>query len=219
MFILRASGCGGRPHDQTRGQRQASPLKGLLKMTDIKHKKIAVLATDGFEQVELTEPVKALRAEGAHVTIVSPKAGDIQGMNHHDKGYRIKVDLELSKANPEDFDAIILPGGVANPDTLRTDKHAVAFIKHFTDTKKPVAAICHGPWTLIEANAVKGRKMTSWPSLQTDLRNAGAHWEDKSVVVDGNFITSRKPEDLKDFNREILALVGKTNVEALRKAS
>jgi protease I len=188
-------------------------------MTDIKQKKIAVLATDGFEQVELTEPVKALRAEGAHVTIVSQKTGEIQGMNHHEKGDKIKVDLELSKANPADYDAIILPGGVANPDTLRTDKYAVAFIKHFTDAKKPVAAICHGPWTLIEANAVKGRKLTSWPSLQTDLKNAGAQWVDQSVVVDGNFVTSRKPEDLKDFNREIVALIGKWNVETLRKAS
>jgi protease I len=188
-------------------------------MTDIKQKKIAVLATDGFEQVELTEPVKALRAEGAAVTIVSLRAGEIQGMNHHDKGDKIRVDLELAKADPADFDAIVLPGGVANPDTLRADKRAVAFIKHFTDAKKPVAAICHGPWTLIEADAVKGRKVTSWPSLQTDLKNAGANWVDQSVVVDGNLVTSRKPDDLKDFNREIIALLGKSNVEALRKAS
>jgi len=188
-------------------------------MTDIKQRKIAVLATDGFEQVELTEPVKALRAEGATVTVVSLKAGEIQGMNHHEKGDKIKVDLELAKADPADFDAIVLPGGVANPDTLRADRHAVAFIKHFTDAKKPVAAICHGPWTLIEADAVKGRKVTSWPSLQTDLKNAGANWVDQSVVVDGNLVTSRKPDDLQDFNREIIALIGKSNVEALRKAS
>jgi protease I len=188
-------------------------------MTDIKQSNIAVLATDGFEQVELTEPVKALRAEGALVTIVSLQSGEIQGMNHHEKGDKIKVDLELAKADPAEFDAIVLPGGVANPDTLRADQHAVAFIKHFVDAGKPVAAICHGPWTLIEANAVKGRKMTSWPSLQTDLRNAGAHWVDQSVVVDGNFVTSRKPDDLKDFNRELIALIGKSNIENLRKAS
>ncbi len=188
-------------------------------MTDIKSKKIAVLATDGFEQVELTEPVKALRAQGAHVTIVSQKTGEIQGMNHHEKGDKTKVDLALSQAKPADFDAILLPGGVANPDTLRTDQHAIAFIKHFTDARKPVFAICHGPWTLIEADAVRGKTMTSWPSLRTDLRNAGAEWTDKSVVVDGNLVTSRNPDDLPDFNREILAVLGKANVESVRKAS
>jgi len=188
-------------------------------MTDIKSKRIAVLATDGFEQVELTEPVKALREHGAHVTIVSPKAGEIQGMNHHEKGDKIKVDLELSKADPAEFDAIVLPGGVANPDTLRTDKHAVAFIRHFTEAKKPVAAICHGPWTLIEAEAVKGRKVTSWPSLETDLKNAGAHWVDQSVVVDQNLVTSRKPDDLADFNREIISLLSHEGSERLAKAS
>jgi len=188
-------------------------------MADIKHRKIAVLATDGFEQVELTEPVKALSAAGANVKIVSQKTGDIQGMNHHEKGGKTKVDLDLSKARPEDFDALVLPGGVANPDTLRTDKQAIAFIKHFVDAGKPIAAICHGPWTLIEADAVRGRKITSWPSLHTDLKNAGAHWEDKSVVVDGNLVTSRKPDDLPDFNRAFIALLGKPSAEALRKAS
>ena len=188
-------------------------------MADSRHRKIAVLATDGFEQVELTEPVKALRAAGADVTIVSQKIGEIQGMNHHEKGDKTKVDLELAKARPEDFDALVLPGGVANPDTLRTDKQAVDFIKHFADAHKPIAAICHGPWTLIEADAVRGKKLTSWPSLHTDLKNAGAHWEDKSVVVDGNLVTSRKPDDLKDFNRAFIALLDKTGAEGLRKAS
>jgi protease I len=179
-------------------------------MADIKHRKIAVLATDGFEQVELTEPVKALRAAGAEVTIVSPKPGEIQGMNHHEKGDKIKVDLELVNARPEDFDGLVLPGGVANPDTLRTDKHAVAFIRHFTESHKPVAAICHGPWTLIEAGAVHGKRITSWPSLKTDLQNAGANWVDQSVAVDGNLVTSRKPDDIKDFNREFISLLGKS---------
>jgi protease I len=188
-------------------------------MADINHRKIAVLATDGFEQVELTEPAKALREAGADVKIISLKAGEIQGMNHHEKGDKTKVDLELAKARPEDFDALLLPGGVANPDTLRTDKHAIAFIKHFADSHKPIAAICHGPWTLIEAGAVRGKKITSWPSLQTDLKNAGAQWEDKSVVVDGNLVTSRKPDDLPDFNREFIALLGRSGSEALRKAS
>ena len=188
-------------------------------MTDIKDQKIAVLATDGFEQVELTEPVKALRAGGAAVTIVSLNAGDIQGMNHDEKGDMIKVDLELSKARAKDFDALVLPGGVANPDTLRMDKHAIAFIDHFVKAHKPIAAICHGPWTLIEADAVRGKKMTSWPSLRTDLRNAGAEWVDKSVVVDGNLVTSRKPDDLKDFNREMLALISHAKAQPMRRAS
>jgi len=187
-------------------------------MADISNRKIAVLATDGFEQAELAEPVRALRAQGAEITIVSPAAGEIQGMNHHEKGDRFKVDLELSKARAEDFDALLLPGGVANPDSLRTDKHAVAFIKHFTGANKPVAAICHGPWTLIEADAVRGRKLTSWPSLRTDLQNAGASWVDQEVVVDGNFVTSRKPDDIPAFNREFISLLEDTSPE-LRKAS
>jgi protease I len=188
-------------------------------MTDIKHKKIAVLATDGFEQVELTEPVKALRAEGATVTIVSLKSGEIQGMNHHEKGDKTKVDLELAQAEAADFDGLLLPGGVANPDTLRADKHAVAFVKAFADAHKPIAAICHGPWTLIEADAVRGKKLTSWPSLRTDLKNAGAHWVDQAVVVDGNLVTSRKPDDLKDFNREMIAVFGEATAQPMRKAS
>jgi protease I len=137
------------------------------------------------------------------------KPGEIQGMKHHDKGDKIKVDLELSKAKPEDFDALVLPGGVANPDSLRVDAQAIAFIDHFVKAQKPIGAICHGPWTLIEANAVRGKKMTSWPSLKTDLKNAGADWVDRSVVVDGNLVTSRKPDDLPDFNRELVTLIGK----------
>jgi protease I len=188
-------------------------------MADLKQKKIAVLATNGFEQSELTSPVAALREQGAQVTVVSPDGGEIQGMKHHDKGEMIKVDLELAKARVEDFDALVLPGGVANPDTLRVDKKAIAFIKGFVASGKPIAAICHGPWTLIEADAVRGKKVTSWPSLRTDLSNAGAHWVDQSVVVDGNLVTSRKPDDLADFNRELIALVAKSNVAPLRKAS
>jgi len=177
-------------------------------MVELNQLRVAVLATDGFEQVELTEPVKALKEAGAAVTVVSPQGGEIQGMNHHEKGDKTKVDLELSQASPEDFDALLLPGGVANPDTLRANEDAVAFVKHFTDAKKPVAAICHGPWTLIEADAVRGRHVTSWPSLHTDLKNAGAEWTDESVVVDGNIVTSRKPDDLPDFNREMLTVFG-----------
>jgi protease I len=177
-------------------------------MVDVKTRKIAVLATNGFEQAELTEPVKALRAAGATVQIVSPEAGEIQGMKHDQKGDKTKVDLELSKARAADFDALVLPGGVANPDTLRINPAAVTFIKSFVTAGKPIAAICHGPWTLIEAGAVKGKTMTSWPSLHSDLQNAGANWVDEEVVVDGNLVTSRKPDDLPAFNRAFLGLLG-----------
>lgn len=187
-------------------------------MSDLKSQKIAVLATDGFEQAELTEPVKALRDAGAEVQIVSLKSGEIQGMKHHDKGDKTRVDLELAKARPEDFDALVLPGGVANPDTLRTSKDAVSFVKSFVSAGKPIAAICHGPWTLVEADAVRGRKVTSWPSLHTDLKNAGADWLDQEVVVDGNLVTSRKPDDLPAFNREFLALLARKQ-QPMRKAS
>lgn len=162
-------------------------------------KKIAVLATDGFEQVELTKPVEALRAAGAEVEIVSPKSGEIQGFEHHDKGEAVGVDRTLEAANADDYAGLVLPGGVINPDALRIDEEAVAFIKRFTDAGKPVAAICHGPWTLINAGAVEGRRLTSWPSLQADLENAGAHWVDEEVVVDNGLVTSRNPDDLPAF--------------------
>lgn len=176
-------------------------------MSQLSKLKIAVLATDGFEQSELTEPVRALREAGAQPVVVAPHGGQIQGMKHHDKGDMVKVDQTLDHADAKDFDALVLPGGVANPDELRINKEAMAFIKHFVQAGKPVAAICHGPWTLIEAGAVKGRKITSWPSLRTDLTNAGADWVDQEVVVDGQFVTSRKPDDLPAFNRELLKLL------------
>ena len=166
--------------------------------------RVAVLATNGFEQVELTEPVKALKQAGATVTVVSQKSGQIQGMNHDEKGDKLPVDKTLSEVKPEQFDALMLPGGVANPDYLRVDKDAVAFVKSFAQGGKPIGAICHGPWTLIEADAVRGKTMTSWPSLQTDLRNAGAEWVDQDCVVDGNLVTSRKPDDLPAFNRRLV---------------
>ena len=177
-------------------------------MADVNNRKIAVLATDGVEQVELTEPVQALRQAGAVVTVVSPKEGTIQGMNHDTPGDRLKVDATLAAIDPDAFDALLLPGGVANPDTLRADDAAVAFVRHFVDQHKPIAAICHGPWTLIETGFVKGRRVTSWPSLRTDLRNAGAEWVDQEVVVDRGLVTSRKPDDLPAFIRETLALFG-----------
>ncbi len=179
-------------------------------MTDIKGLRVAILATDGFEQVELTVPQKALIQAGAQVTVVSPKhtrtKGMIQGMNHADPGDQIKVDAELESTRPEDFDALVLPGGVANPDYLRVNEAAVNFIRHFGQAGKPIAAICHGPWTLIEAGLVRGHKMTSWPSLKTDLRNAGAEWVDESVVNDNGLVTSRKPDDLPAFCRAAIEM-------------
>ncbi len=163
-------------------------------------KKIAILATNGVEQIELTSPQKAFVAAGATVTVVSLKSGEIQGMNHDEKGDMLPVDKALADVSPEQFDGLLLPGGVANPDYLRVDKHAVAFVKGFASAGKPIASICHGPWSLIEADAVRGKKVTSWPSLQTDLRNAGATWVDAPMVRDGNLVTSRKPDDLEQFN-------------------
>ena len=169
--------------------------------------RIAVLVTDGFEQVELTGPVEALRRAGAEVTIVSPKDDKIQGMNHDEKGDTFTPDARLSATKPDGFDALLLPGGVANPDYLRVNEQAVAFVRHFVTAKKPIAAICHGPWTLIEAGGVKGRTMTSWPSLHSDLANAGANWVDKSVVTDGALVTSRKPDDIPDFSKAFITLL------------
>jgi protease I len=171
-------------------------------------KRIAILATDGFEQVELTEPKKSLERAGANVDVISIRAGEIQGLNHMEKGDKVRVDKTLAQANPRDYDNLVLPGGVSNPDQLRMDEKAVAFVKSFFDEGKAVAAICHGPWTLIEAGVVKGRKMTSWPSLKTDLKNAGATWVDEEVVVDRGLITSRNPNDLPAFNRKMLEEFG-----------
>lgn len=172
--------------------------------SELQGKHVAVLATDGFEQVELTEPVKALKNAGADVKIVSPKDGKIQGFKHHDKGETVAVDATLDRAKADQFDALVLPGGVINPDALRLEPKAIAFIHHFVESGKPIAAICHGPWTLINAGGVKGRKMTSWPSLQADLKNAGATWVDEPVVTDNGLVTSRKPDDLPAFCRKMI---------------
>ena len=167
-------------------------------------RKVAILATDGVEQVELVEPRKALEQAGATVHLVSDKSGEIQGMNHHDKGDKLPVDRTLADASASDYDALMLPGGVANPDALRQDAAAVEFVRAFVASGKPVAAICHAGWVLAEAGVVEGRKVTSWPSLQTDLRNAGAEWVDEEVVTDGNLITSRNPGDIPAFNNAVL---------------
>ena len=170
----------------------------------LKNLNVAILAADGFEQSELVEPKKALEQAGAATKIVSPADKEVQGWNHHDKADLFPVDVPLDKARADEFDALLLPGGVANPDQLRMLPKAVELVKKFAAQGKPIAAICHGPWTLIEAGLVKGRKMTSWPSLKTDLKNAGAAWVDQEVVVDGNLITSRKPADLPAFNERMV---------------
>ena len=179
-------------------------------MAKLTGKKIAILATDGFELAELTKPRDAFRKDGADVSIVSLKAGKIQGMNHDQKGDQVDVDMTLDSVRPEQFDALVLPGGVANPDTLRANKQAVAFVKSFLTSGKPVSAVCHGPWLLIEADGVRGKTVTSWPSLQTDLRNAGATWVDEQVVRDGMLVTSRKPDDLDAFSRETADMIAET---------
>jgi protease I len=167
-------------------------------------KKIAILVADGFEQIELTAPREALDAAGATTHIVSPQSGQVEGWNHYDKADKFSVDVELKAANPQDYDALLLPGGVANPDQLRAMPEAVEFVKSFFDAQKPVAAICHGPWTLIEAGAVKGREMTSYNSIKTDLINAGAKWVDEEVVVDNGLVTSRQPDDIPAFNQKMI---------------
>ena len=178
-------------------------------------RKIAILATDGVEQVELTEPMKALRAAGATVSVISLKAGTIQAMEKDvNPAEKIPVDIALDAADPASFDGLVLPGGTTNPDKLRTDASAVAFVKHFVDRKKPIAAICHGPWTLLEAGGVKGKRMTSWPSLQTDLRNAGAEWVDETCVADGTLVTSRNPKDLPAFCAQIVTLFSTAHKQA-----
>lgn len=170
----------------------------------LKGKTVAILATDGFEEVELADTKKALGKAGATIHVVAPHGGEIKGWNSTDWGRSARVDRELSLASVEDYDALLIPGGTMNPDKLRMDTRAVAFVKQFFDGRKPVAAICHGPWILIEADVVRGRKMTSWPSLKTDLKNAGANWVDEPVVVDGNLTTSRKPDDIPAFNETII---------------
>lgn len=171
--------------------------------------KVAILATDGFEQVELLKPREALKEAGAETRVVSPKDDRIKGWDFTEWGDEVSVDVPLNSARAEDFDALLLPGGVINPDKLRMEPKAVAFVKAFFDSGKPVAAICHGPWTVIEAGAARGRKIAAWPSLKTDIRNAGAEWVDQEAVVDGNLVSARKPDDIPAFNRAMIELFSK----------
>jgi protease I len=177
---------------------------------NLKGLKVAILITDGFEQVEMTEPRKALDQAGAETHIVSPKADRVRGWKFTDWGDEFTVDVALERAQPQNYDALLLPGGVINPDKLRMIPQAVDFARAFFDAGKPVAAICHGPWTIIEAGAARGRRIASWPSLKTDLRNAGAEWMDQEAVVHGNLVTSRKPDDIPAFDREMIALFSRT---------
>jgi len=171
---------------------------------DLTGKKVAILVDEGFEQVELIKPRKALDRVGASTQVISPQENEVRGWNLKRWGKSVAVDVPLESANPADFDALLLPGGVMNPDKLRLNQKAVQFVKHFIDSGKPVAAICHGPWTLIEAGGVQGRTLTSWPSLRTDLTNAGGTWVDEEVFTDRGLVTSRKPDDIPAFNKKMI---------------
>jgi protease I len=169
----------------------------------LKNKKVAILAADMFERVELEEPRKALEDAGAEVEVISIHDGEIKGFDHFDPANTVKVDRTIEEASPDDYDALMIPGGVGNPDQLRGDENVVSFVREFHRAGKPMAVICHGPWVLVEAGVVRGRRVTSWPTLQTDIRNAGGDWVDEEVVVDGSLVTSRKPDDIPAFNREM----------------
>jgi deglycase len=171
---------------------------------ELQGKRVAFLATDMVEQVELTEPWKAVQRAGATTELISLEEGEIQGFNHYDKGDTFPVDKTVEEARADDYDALVIPGGVGNPDTMRADENAVGLVRDFFEQGKPVGVICHGPWMLVEAGVVRGRKVTSWPSLQTDIRNAGGNWVDQEVVVDEGLVTSRKPDDLPAFNAKIV---------------
>ena len=173
-------------------------------MPGLSGKRVAILATDMFEQVELVEPRKAVEHAGAEVELVSLETGEIQGFNHYDKADTFPVDKAVAGVSADDYDALLLPGGVGNPDTLRTDEDAVAFVRAFFEQGKPVAAICHAPWMLVEADVARGRELTSFPSIKTDVRNAGGNWVDREVVVDQGLVTSRKPDDLPAFCAKVI---------------
>jgi protease I len=174
---------------------------------DLNGRRVAILLTDGFEQIEMTSPREALEGAGAKCVLISNKEGEVQGFKHHDKADKFKVDLALSKADPNDFDAVLLPGGVINADALRIEKKAQQFVQEMERAGKPIMVICHGPWLLVSAGLMKGRTITSWPTLQDDIRNAGGNWQDREVIRDRNWVSSRKPDDLPAFNRESIRLI------------
>lgn len=182
-------------------------------------KKVAILVTDGFEQVEMTKPREALDEAGAETKIVSLKSGKIQGMHHADKGDKFDVDLTLDEARPEEFDALMIPGGLMNPDVLRSNEDALEFTRHFFREGKPVSVICHGPWVLIDAGVVRGRTLTSWPAIKTDVKNAGGKWVNEEVVVDNGLVTSRKPDDIPAFNKKMVEEFCEGRHEAMATAA
>ena len=184
-------------------------------MTEVlKGKKVAILAADMFERVELEEPRKALEDAGADVEVVSLEEGEIKGFDHFDPANTVKVDHTVEDVSPDDYDALVIPGGVGNPDQLRGDESALSFVRGFHQAGKPMAVICHGPWVLVESGVVRGKRLTSWPTLQTDIRNAGGEWVDEEVVVDGSLVTSRKPDDIPAFNREMLRIFSGERIPA-----
>jgi protease I len=180
----------------------------------LKGKKVAILAADMFERVELEEPCKALEEAGADVEIVSIHDGEIKGFDHFDPASTVKVDRMVEEVSADDYDALVIPGGVGNPDQLRGDENVISFVREFDRAGKPMAVICHGPWVLVESGVVRGKRVTSWPTLETDIRNAGGEWVDQEVVVDGSVVTSRKPDDIPAFNREMLRIFSGERVPA-----
>ncbi len=178
----------------------------------LKGKKVAILAADMFERIELEKPRSALEDAGADVELVSIHDGEIQGFDHFDPANTVKVDRTVEEVSPDDYDAILIPGGVGNPDQLRGDENAVAFVREFDEAGKPIAVICHGPWLLVESGVVRGRRLTSWPTLETDIRNAGGEWVDEEVCVDRNLVTSRKPDDIPAFNEKMLEIFSSARV-------
>jgi protease I len=195
--------------DSARAEESKSAIRSVFMANSLNGCKVAILAVDGFEQAELVEPQRALKEAGAQVDVISQKAGQIQGFKHVDKGDKVDVDVTFDAANPADYDAIVLPGGVVNGDAIRLDAKAQAFVKDADRARKPIAVICHGGWLPISAGIVAGRTMTSWPSLQDDVRNAGGTWVDQEVQIDGNLITSRKPDDIPAFNKALIDALGK----------
>jgi protease I len=189
-------------------------LEGGTYVAELNGKKVAFLATDMVEQVELTEPWKAVEDAGGSPELVSLEEGEIQGFNHYDKADTFTVDRKVEAVEIDDYDALVIPGGVGNPDTMRADENAVRFVRDFCESGKPLAVICHGPWMLVEADVVRDRRLTSFWSIKTDVENAGGNWVDQDVVVDGNIVTSRNPGDLRAFNRELLELVARAPVGA-----
>jgi protease I len=180
--------------------------------------RVAVIATDGFEETELTETIKALKEAGAKVDVISPHSGEIQAFRHHDPAIQVKVDRLIQEARPGDYDGLLLPGGALNADELRADSKVLTFVKQFNDSQKPIAAICHAPWILISAGVADGRMLTSYYTIKDDLKNAGAHWADQAVVVDRNLVSSRNPRDIPAFNREMIKLFSRSNASVIQVA-